>query len=141
MAPLARIQCMAALVSSPPEKARPTFSPAGRFCRMFPMKYQDNVSTRWRRARASAPPRLAGRQVGLGDIGIEFDAIPRLVLNGEVAVLPERAFAHYQVRPPRYPVGQFVNAEFAHRRGGMAGRNRAHGAGGIVARRPDVVEI
>src|SRR2546421_12508723 len=29
MAPFARIQCTAALVSSPPEKAMPTFSPLG----------------------------------------------------------------------------------------------------------------
>src|SRR6476660_3836585 len=35
MAPFARIQCSAALVSSPPEHAMPTFSPAGRCWRMF----------------------------------------------------------------------------------------------------------
>jgi diguanylate cyclase (GGDEF)-like protein len=34
MAPLARIQCTAALVSRPPEKAMPTRWPAGRVCRM-----------------------------------------------------------------------------------------------------------
>src|SRR6476469_2917901 len=35
MAPLARIQCSAALVSRPPENAIPTFSPAGSVCRML----------------------------------------------------------------------------------------------------------
>src|SRR5690349_23097167 len=35
MAPLARIQCSAALVSRPPEKAMPTFSPAGRCWRIL----------------------------------------------------------------------------------------------------------
>src|SRR5215471_13669890 len=38
MAPFARIQWIAALVSSPPENASPTFSPLGSFCRMFPMR-------------------------------------------------------------------------------------------------------
>src|SRR5512139_2034727 len=35
MAPLWRIQWSAALVSSPPEKAMPTFSPTGTVCRML----------------------------------------------------------------------------------------------------------
>src|SRR5262245_58184428 len=35
MAPFARIQCRAALVSSPPEKAMPTRSPTGTLCRML----------------------------------------------------------------------------------------------------------
>src|SRR4051794_17044776 len=37
MAPFSRIQRMAALVSRPPEKARPTFCPSGSDCRIFPM--------------------------------------------------------------------------------------------------------
>jgi hypothetical protein len=35
MAPLARIQWMAALVSRPPENAMPTRSPVGRLCRIL----------------------------------------------------------------------------------------------------------
>src|SRR6185436_12834874 len=35
MAPFARIQCSAALVSRPPENAMPTFSPAGRCWRIL----------------------------------------------------------------------------------------------------------
>src|SRR5258708_35614328 len=35
MAPLARIQCTAALVSRPPENAMPTFLPLGSLPRMF----------------------------------------------------------------------------------------------------------
>src|SRR6185503_15734025 len=35
MAPFARIQCSAALVSRPPEKAMPTFSPLGSVPRIF----------------------------------------------------------------------------------------------------------
>ena len=34
---LARIQCSAALVSSPPENAMPTFWPTGTFSRMLPI--------------------------------------------------------------------------------------------------------
>ena len=37
IAPLARIQCNAALVSRPPENAMPTFWPEGRDCRMCDM--------------------------------------------------------------------------------------------------------
>jgi hypothetical protein len=37
IAPFARIQCSAALVSSPPENAMPTFWPAGRSLRMVDM--------------------------------------------------------------------------------------------------------
>ena len=38
IAPLARIQCSAALVSSPPENAMPTFWPTGRSCRICDMR-------------------------------------------------------------------------------------------------------
>src|SRR5438046_432795 len=56
MAPLARIQCTAALVSSPPENAMPTFSPFGSFPRMFTggMISDQATSARIRRVRAFA---------------------------------------------------------------------------------------
>src|ERR1019366_3828051 len=89
----------------------------------------------------SAPPGLAGREVRLGNVRIELDAVARFVLNGEIAVLPEGAFTHHKVAPPGHPVCQFVNAELAHRRGGVGRGDRAHGTRGIVAGGPDVVEV
>src|SRR5260221_527170 len=56
MAPLARIQCTAALVSSPPENAMPTLSPFGNFPRMFTGRMISDPAraARMRRVRALA---------------------------------------------------------------------------------------
>src|SRR5215472_17511049 len=43
MAPFSRIHASAALVSRPPEKAMPTFSPAGRDCRMVAMANSNRI--------------------------------------------------------------------------------------------------
>src|ERR1035437_3602208 len=73
----------------------------------------------------SPPPGFARRQVRLGDIGVQLDSVAGLVLNGEIAVLPEWALAHHKVRPPVHPVGQLVEAEFAHGGGSVARRDPA----------------
>src|ERR1035437_5108779 len=86
----------------------------------------------------SPPPGFARRQVRLGDIGVQLDSVAGLVLNGEIAVLPEWALAHHKVRPPVHPVGQLVEAEFAHGGGSVARRDGSHGAGGVVARSVNV---
>src|ERR1019366_4461029 len=77
----------------------------------------------------------------LCDVGIQLDAIAGLVLDGEVAVLPERAFANHQVRPPVDPFGQFVDAELPHGGGRVTGGDGPHRTGGVVACGPDVVQV
>src|SRR5438270_750279 len=54
MAPLARIQCTAALVSSPPENAMPTFSPFGSLLRMFTAGIISDPARRARMRRVRA---------------------------------------------------------------------------------------
>ena len=78
---------------------------------------------------------FARRQVRLRDIRIQFHAVPGLVLNREVAVLPERALAHHQVRPPvapSSPARECGTRAWPRRRG----RTRSsHRACGIVSTR------
>src|SRR5207245_11264754 len=77
-APFRRIQCSAALVSRPPEKAMPTFWPAGRCSRMVLMGTLEMSAQQ--RCDAMGCGRLYGRPrsaevadvvVGLGDADVE----------------------------------------------------------------------
>src|SRR4030095_2785469 len=58
MAPFARIQCSAALVSRPPENAMPTFWPTGRSLRMFDMGLGDAREGRYSSRRMPELPDL-----------------------------------------------------------------------------------
>jgi IS30 family transposase len=66
-APLPRIQCTAALVSRPPEKAMPTRSPAGMLCRMVAVTVQRTLTS------------LSARTLTL-DNGTEFAAYAQMGL-------------------------------------------------------------
>jgi hypothetical protein len=51
-----------------------------------PLKCPDGLRA-W--VRVSPPPGFAGSEVGLGHVGVDFNPVARLVLDCEIAVLPE----------------------------------------------------
>src|ERR1039458_4383952 len=71
-------------------------------------------STRSDSTSTLAPPRFSRRQVRFRHVRVDFDSEPWLILDDEVAILPEWSLVDHQVWPPVDPLCQLVNPEAAH---------------------------
>ena len=88
-----------------------------------------------------SPPRLAGREVRLRDIRIDFDAVSGFVPNSVIPVLEDWTVVDHEVLPPVDVLRELMNAEVAHGRGCVCRRDRPYRTRGVVRRGSDVIVI
>src|SRR5258708_28698396 len=79
--------------------------------------------------------------MSLGYVGVNLNTEAGLVLNREVAILPEWAFMGDEVGPPIYPFCEFVDAEAAHGSCSMGRCDRTDRACRIVSGCPDLPHV